>query len=97
MTMKKIEFTKKIMIAAIVINVCVTVFACVMMWRTGDLSPLGYMLTADGGVLSVAFGAYAWKEKAANRNKYAMLYVGEFAEKYGAETALQMAEIVLRD
>jgi hypothetical protein len=95
--MKKTEFTKKIMIAAIVINICVTVFACVMMWRTEDLSPLGYMLTADGGALSVAFGAYAWKEKAANRNKYAMLYVDKIAVEHGMDTALQMAEIVLRD
>lgn len=91
------EFTKKIMIAAIVIEVCVTVFACVMMWRTGDLSPLGYMLVADGGALSVAFGSYAWKEKNANRNKYAMLYVDKIAEKYDVETALRMAEIVLKD
>lgn len=95
--MKKIEFTKKIMTTAIVIEVCVTVFACVMMWRTGDLTPLGYMLVADGGALSVAFGSYAWKEKNANRNKYAMLYVDKIAEKYDIETALRMAEIVLKD
>lgn len=95
--MKKLSFTKIIMTAMLGINLALIVFVCVMVWRTEDLSPLGYLALGDTGALGVWLGSYAWKEKAANRNKYAMLYVDRIAEKYGVETALQMAEIVLRD
>ena len=72
-------------------------FVCFMMWRTGDLSPAPYLLLGEGGAMSVWLGSYAWKEKAANRYKYAMEFVREFDDKHGTATALQFAEIVLRD
>ena len=95
--MRKIPFTKIIMAAMILTNLALVAFACVMMWRTEDLSPLGYMSLGEGGALGIWLASYAWKEKAANRNKYAMLYVDRVAQEYGMETALQIAEIVLKD
>ena len=95
--MKKIEFTKLIMAVMLLCNAALIVFTCVMVQRTGDLSPLGYLALGEGGPLGMWLVSYAWKEKTANKNKYAMLYLDKIAEKYGMETALQMAEIVLRD
>ena len=95
--MKKISFTKFIMAVMLICNAALIVFTCVMVWRTGDLSPLGYLAWGEGCAMSVWLGSYAWKEKAANKSKYAMQYVNEFARVYGEQTALQMAEIVLRD
>lgn len=95
--MKKIPFTKLIMGLMMVCNLAVIVFLCVMMWRTGDLSPAPYMALGETGALGTWLVSYAWKEKAANRSKYAMEFVEKIAEKYSIDTAVQIAEIVLRD
>lgn len=63
-------------------------------------------LTIDGlvsifpdvsGVVAVIDGFYFWKNKNANRSKYAMKYVNRFADKYGMEWAVRIAEVVLKD
>lgn len=95
--MKKVSFTKVIMAAMMLCNVAVIIFACVMVWRTGDTSPLGWLLMGEGGALATWLAAYAWKERAANKSQYAMAFVNEFAEQYGTDTALRVAEIVLQD
>lgn len=95
--MKKVSFTKLIMAVMLALNIAVVVFLCVMMWRTGDLSPAPFMLIGEGGAMATWLASYAWKEKAANKSKYAMEFVREFDEKYGTTVALQVAEIVLRD
>ena len=95
--MKKISFTKIIMGVMLMVNIAVVVFACVMMAITKDLSPMGFLLIGEGGAMATWLASYAWKEKAANRSKYAMEFVKEFDEKHGTATALQFAEIVLRD
>lgn len=95
--MKRISFTKLIMGVMLALNVALVVFMCVMMWRIGDLSPAPFLMIGEGGAVATWLASYAWKEKAANKSKYAMEFVREFDEKYGTATALQMAEIVLRD
>ena len=79
------------------LNIAVVAFVCVMMWRTGDLSPAPFLMIGEGGAVATWLASYAWKEKAANKSKYAMEFVREFDEKYGTAVALQVAEIVLRD
>lgn len=46
---------------------------------------------------SVCTGFYFWKSRNENRSKYAQKFVRLFAEKYGIETALRIAEIVLKE
>lgn len=48
-------------------------------------------------VVAVVNGFYFWKNKNANRSKYAMRYVNKFADKYGIEWAVRIAEVVLKD
>lgn len=95
--MKKIPFTKIIMAVMLAMNIGVIVFLCWLMHTTGDLSPAPYLLVGEGGAVSVWLAAYAWKEKAANKSKYAMEYVDKIAAQHGPDTAIRIAEIVLQD
>lgn len=95
--MKKIPFTKIIMAVMLTLNIGVVAFVCWLMLTTGDLSPAPYLLVGEGGPLSVWLLGYAWKEKAANKSKYAMEYVDKIAAEHGPETAIRIAEIVLQD
>lgn len=47
--------------------------------------------------VAVANGFYFWKAKNENRNKYALKYVDYIAKQYDIETAIRIAEIVLKD
>ena len=42
-------------------------------------------------------GFYLWKAKNENRAKYAQRFLREIGKEWGPETALRMAEIVLKD
>lgn len=80
--MKNFSFTKLIMGVMLALNIAVVVFLCVMMWRTGDLSPAPFLMIGEGGAVATWLASYAWKEKAANKSKYAMEFVREFDKKY---------------
>lgn len=95
--MKKLSFTKIIMAAMMACNVAVIIFTCFMVWRTGDTSPLGWLLIGEGGPLATWLIGYAWKEKAANKSKYAFMFVKEFAAEHGVENAIRIAQIVLQE
>ena len=47
----------------------VTAFTLIMVWRTNDLSPLGYLIPAVFAELAAATGFYYSKAKAENRIK----------------------------
>lgn len=70
----KREFSKLILIAVGAVTVLVTVFTFIMVWRTSDLSPLGYLIPAVFGELGVGTGFYYSKAKAENRIKLRKLY-----------------------
>lgn len=42
-------------------------------------------------------GFYFWKSKNENRAKYAQRFIKLFAEKYGIDAAIRVAEVVLKD
>ena len=60
------EFSKKILIFAAIVNVVVIVFTLVMVWRTCDLSPLAYLIPAE---TATGTGFYYAKAKVENRIK----------------------------
>lgn len=67
--MRKTEFSKKIMIAAGVINVVVILFTLVMVWRTLDLTPLSYLIPSVAAEVATGTGFYYSKAKVENRIK----------------------------
>ena len=72
--MKKIEFSKKIMLVVGAVTVVVTAFTLFMVWKTQDLSPLAYLIPAVFAELSVGTGFYYSKAKAENRIKLRKRY-----------------------
>mgnify|MGYP003301766166 CR=1 FL=1 len=67
--MKKFEFSKKILIVAGVINICVIIFTFLMVWRTNDLSPLEFLIPSVAAEVSVGTGFYYSKAKLENKIK----------------------------
>ena len=63
------EFSKKILIVAGVINIAVILFTCIMVWRTGDLSPLAYLIPSVAAEVATGTAFYYTKAKVENRIK----------------------------
>jgi hypothetical protein len=74
---KKREFSKIIISAVGAVTIVVTAFTLIMVWRTGDTSPLAYLIPAFFAETAAATGFYYSKAKAENRIK--------LRKKYGPE------------
>ncbi|UVY21760.1 MAG: hypothetical protein [Bacteriophage sp.] len=74
---RKREFSKVIISAVGAVTFGVTVFTLIMVWRTGDTSPLAYLIPAVFTETAAATGFYYSKAKAENRIK--------LRKKYGPE------------
>ena len=72
--LKKREFSKIIMIAVGAVTLIVTAFTLIIVWRTGDTSPLAYLIPAVFAELATATGFYYSKAKAENRIKLRKQY-----------------------
>lgn len=70
----KMEFSKKILLVAGITNLAVIIFACVMMWRTFDTSPLAYLIPSVAAEVATGTGYYYWKAKAENQIKLKQIY-----------------------
>ena len=66
---KKIEFSKVIFVGISAVTISVAVFACVMIWRTRDLSPLAYLIPSVFAELATATGFYYRKAQKENELK----------------------------
>lgn len=82
----KMEFSKKILLVAGVVNIAVIIFACVMMWRTFDTSPLAYLIPAVAAEVATGTGYYYWKAKAENQIKLKKIY-GDLNEEDADDTS----------
>lgn len=91
------EFSKRILILHIVISalLCAATAAGALMGR--DVSALGALAGASLLTDGAWGGFYFWKSKNENRAKYAQKFLIRFADKYGADIAVRIAEIVLKD
>lgn len=74
------EFSKKIIIFVSAFSVFVSVFSIILMWRTGDLSALAYLIPSVFTELTAATGFYYWKARTENKIKLLKKY-GNVAEK----------------
>lgn len=74
---QKREFSKIIISVVGAVTIFVTAFTLVMVWRTGDTSPLAYLIPAVFTETAAATGFYYSKAKAENRIK--------LRKKYGPE------------
>jgi len=65
----KMEFSKKILVFAAIVNIVVIVFTLIMIWRTCDLTPLAYLIPAVAAETATGTGFYYAKAKVENRIK----------------------------
>lgn len=91
------EFSKKMLVLHILISVTLCAVTIVGTLLSIDVTAVaalaGTSLVTDG----TWGGFYLWKSKNENRAKYAQRFLTRFSDKYGADTALRAAEIVLKD
>lgn len=74
MRTKKREFSKIIIAIAGTATGIVTVFTLAVVWKTGDTSPLAYLIPGIFAELATATGFYYSKAKAENRIKLRKKY-----------------------
>ena len=74
MRAKKREFSKIIIVIVGTATGVVTVFTLAIVWKTGDTSPLVYLIPAIFAELATATGFYYSKAKAENRIKLRKKY-----------------------
>lgn len=91
------EFSKKMLILHIFLSVCLCLTTII-----GSL--VGVDVTAVGALAGTSFitdgawgGFYYWKSKNENRWKYAQKFVKLLADEHGIDSAIRMAEVVLKD
>lgn len=65
----KKEFSKTILRSVAIATALIVAFSFVLMWRTGDTSPLAYIIPGIFTELSAATGFYFWKAKTENEIK----------------------------
>lgn len=65
----KREFSKIILFVVSIFTFGITVFSCVMIWKTGDLSPLAYLIPSVFTELATATGFYYRKAQRENELK----------------------------
>lgn len=80
-TMPKFEFSKIVLIIALLLNAGILFFSCVMMWRTCDLTPLAYIVPAVSAEVASGTAGYYWKAKAENKIKLAKAYGIEISDQ----------------
>lgn len=74
------EFSKIIVCTVGAVTIAVTVFTCVMVWRTSNTEALAYLIPAIFGEAATATGFYYSKAKTENRIKLRRQY-GDLVDK----------------
>ena len=91
------EFSKKLTAASWGVTIVLTILAVVLPIFGVSVEGLLVALPLSWGELTAVNGFYLWKAKNENRSKYALKYMDKIARKYDPDTAIRIAEIVLKD
>ena len=66
-------------------------------WLGHDSYQISTVAACWDAQLTAAVSFYYWKAKNENRSKYAMDLVRQFADAYGIDSAIALANTILRD
>lgn len=91
------EFSKKVLVLHIIVSVLLCVATVVGTLMGLDVTALGILAGTSLATDGAWGGFYYWKSKNENRAKYAQRFLIRFADKYGADVAIRLADIVLKD
>lgn len=92
-----LEFSKRITVLSWAVALILTALAALLpLWQV-SIDGICTALPYSWGEVTACSGFYLWKAKNENRHKYAMKYVDKIARQHDLETAVRIAEIVLKD
>lgn len=96
--MKKIETSKKILLASWIAAITLTLVDIIGVYKGLDhVSELTTIVGFAWAELTAAHSFYYWKSKNENRAKGTQKLIKDLASKYGIESAAQFAEIIYKD
>lgn len=81
---RKIAYSKIIFAGVSIMTIAVVVFSCKMIYATGDLSPLAYLIPSVFAELATATGFY-YKKAERENTKGGIVYDSAMAEKVNNE------------
>ena len=96
-TKKRISSSKKVLWLDITMAILLTASVVIGEVLGHDMSNSAIVAGLWDAQLAAVIGFYSWKAKNENRSKHAMGLVRELADKYGIESAVQVAEVVLKE
>lgn len=91
------SFSKKMLILFSANSLVLTGMTIVVSFTHYDPTALSVVTAASYCVDGTWGGFYLWKSKNENRAKYAQEFIREFADKYGIDAAIRVAEVVLKE
>lgn len=91
------EFSKKLLFFSWAVTLILTGLAIWFSLKYLPLDALTVIVPLAWAETGTATGYYFWKAKNENRAKYAQKFLRDIANEWGAETALRISEIVLKD
>lgn len=91
------ECSKKMMLLQYAISIILILSTIYCAFTDHDASVLGMLAGASTLGDGAMTGFYFWKSKNENRAKYAQRFITRFADKYGVDAAIRIAEVVLKD
>ena len=92
-----LEFSKRMLYIYVLISVILITISVVGCFIGKDVTPIAALAGTSLIVDGTWGGFYLWKSKNENRAKYAQQFVMKFADKYGIDAAIRLAEVVLKD
>lgn len=91
------EFSKKILFFSWSVTIVLIVMAVIFSCKNISTDVIGTIIPYSWAETGTATAFYYWKAKNENRAKYAHRFLKEFTKEWDSETAIRMAEIVLKD
>ena len=91
------EFSKKLIIAMLAATMICGMTIIYGSLYGHDMTALQLFASDLSKVDGVVGALYLWKAKNENRAKYAQKFVKLFANTYGIDAAIRIAEVVLKD
>ncbi len=91
------EFSKKLAVLSWAVALVLTTLSVVLPILGYSIEGIHTALPYSWGEVTVVQGFYFWKARSENRSKYAQLYVDTVGDKHGFESAMRIAEFVLKD
>lgn len=90
-------FSKKLLLFSWLMTLILTATSIYLSIRSMPLDAMYTCVPLAWAETGTATGYYFWKAKNENRAKYAQKFLKDIANEWGTDTAVRMAEIVLKD